>query len=139
MRAARLTRVVAAATAMAALAAAPAFGAPARETIPLECDNGNSYVVEVNGDGEFTPARDTASNSVFVPLSFGEFTGTITYPDGTVENLPPEPGIAKGKGNAGKNATNLVTCTFSFSGEEDGVLFEGGGSVTGFITPRGGA
>src|SRR5688500_18115907 len=99
MRAGRFTRAVAAGTAMAALAAAPAFGAPEKETIPLECDNGNSYVIEVNGNGEFTSARDTASNSVFVPLSFGEFTGTITYPDGTVETLPPEPGGAKGKGN----------------------------------------
>jgi hypothetical protein len=132
-----LARVVAASAAIAGIAAPSAFAASEKETIPLECDNGNSYVIEVNGNGEFTSARDAGSTSVFVPLSFGDFTGTLTYPDGTVETLPPDPGIAKGKGNAGKHATNLVTCTFSFSGVEDGVLFEGGGSVTGFITPRG--
>jgi hypothetical protein len=132
-----LGRAIAAGAAIAGIAAPSAFAASEKDTIPLECDNGNSYVVVVNGNGDWTPARDTASTSVLVPLSFGDFTGTITYPDGTVEPLPPEPGGAKGKGNAGKHATDLVTCTFSFSGVEDGVLFEGGGTVTGFITPRG--
>ena len=138
MRAARLTRVIAAAGVIAGIAAAPAFGAPQQELIPLECDNGNSYVVAVNGNGDFTPARDTESTSVFVPLSFGDFTSTVTFPDGT-SITETEPGGAKGKGNPGKNADNLVTCTFSFEGTEDGVHFEGSGSVTGFITPRGGA
>ena len=136
MRAGRLTRVIAAGATIAAIAATPAFGAAEKETIPLECDNGNSYVVEVNGNGDFTPARDTESNSVFVPLAFGDFVSTVTFPDGT-SITETEPGIAKGKGNAGKKTGDTVTCTFSFEGTEDGVHFEGGGSVTGYITPGG--
>jgi hypothetical protein len=136
MRAGRLTRAIAAGATIAGIAATPALAAPDNETIPLECDNGNSYVVVVNGNGEFTPARDTASNSVFVPLAFGDFVSTVTFPDGT-SITETEPGAAKGKGNAGNKTGDTVTCTFSFEGEEDGVHFEGTGSVTGYITPGG--
>ena len=94
------------------------------------CDNGRTYIVTVNGNGEFTPARDTQSTVVLVPLAFGDFTGTVTYPDGSTETIS-EPGIAKGQ--SGKRKTDTVTCT----GDEDGVHFEAGGSVTGFVTPRG--
>jgi hypothetical protein len=136
MRAGRFTRVIAVGATIAGIAATPAFAASEKETIPLECDNGNSYVVEVNGNGGWTPARDTESNQVFVPLAFGDFVSTVTFPDGT-SITETEPGAAKGKGNAGTKTGDTVMCTFSFEGEEDGVHFEGTGSVTGYITPGG--
>ena len=136
MRAGRLTRVIAAGATIAGIAAAPAFAGPEKETIPLECDNGNSYVVEVNGNGDWTPARDTAGNQVLVPLAFGDFVSTVTFPDGT-SITETEPGSAKGNGNAGNKTGDTVSCTFSFEGDEDGVHFEGTGSVTGYITPGG--
>ncbi len=74
---------------------------------------------------------------MLIPLSFGPFTGTATYPDGTSETFT-EPGSSKGR--SGKNARGTVNCTFTFSGaDEDGTTFMGSGSVTGYVTPRGGS
>lgn len=124
------------------VAAAPAGADPKGDTFALECDDGQTYNVVANGNGNFTPAHDSASTTVFIPLAFGDFTGTITDSQGNVEQLPPDPGIAKGK--SGKNAKNTMDCTFSFSEtftDEQGetFTFNGSGSVTGYATPRGGA
>ena len=135
MHASKLAGLLATGGAMFAIAAAPAGADPKGETIPLECDNGNAYVVAVSGNGEFTPAHDTASTATFVPLEFGEFTGTFTPPGGAPEPIS-EPGAMKGQSN--KNGKANVTCTFSFSETSEEGTFVASGTVTGFITPRGG-
>ena len=141
MHAAKPLGLVVAAGLALGVAAAPAGAGPVKETVPLVCDNGRTYTAVLNGNGEFTPARDVDSNSVFVPLSFGEFSFTITDSQGNVLDSDTEPGVAKGQ--SGKNAKNTITCTFSFTGTEvvegETLTFTGGGSVTGYITPRGGA
>ena len=137
MRARNLSTLLVAGGLALGVAVAPAGAHPqGTESFALECDDGNTYDVTTWGNGNYTPAHDTDSNKVFVPLEFGEFHGTLTYPDGTVEELPPDPGVSKGQ--SGKNAKNTITCTFSFSEvDEDGVRFDGGGSVTGTVTPGG--
>ena len=63
----------------------------ATEVIPLTCDNGQTYNVAVNGNGDFTPARIIGSTGVLIPVSFGVFTLTATAPDGPLtldESLP---------------------------------------------------
>lgn len=124
---------------LAVVVAAPAGAAPVRETVPLVCDNGKTYTAEVNGNGNFTPARDVASNTVLVPLAFGDFSGTVTDSEGNVVDEFSDPGIAKGQ--SGKNAKNTITCTFefneTFTEEGETYTFSGGGSVTGYTTPRG--
>lgn len=137
MRARKLTGLIAAGGLIAALAATPASADPKGDTFPVVCDNGKTYILTANGNGEFTPGHDTNSTAVLIPLSFGPFTGTATYPDGTSETFT-EPGSSKGR--SGKNARGTVNCTFTFSGaDEDGTTFMGSGSVTGYVTPRGGS
>jgi hypothetical protein len=136
MHARKLAGLLATGGALFAISAAPAGADPkGGEAIPLTCDNGNSYTVVTNGEGEFTPAHDVDSNSTFVPLAFGEFHGTVTDPGGNVVATIDEPAIAKGQSN--RNGKGNVTCTLTFSGSEDGFTFSGTGTVTGFITPRG--
>lgn len=110
------------------------------ETIPVECDNGQSYDVVTNGNGEFTPAHIVGSTGTLVPVAFGEFTGTVTSASGEVLATFTEEGSAKGQ--SGKNR-DLLECTFSFSEVSDGSdpefpagsVFTGSGSVTAFLTP----
>ncbi len=127
--------------AAAAAAAAPANADPQKgELIPVDCDNGKSYTLAVNGNGEFTPGHDVDSTSMLVPVAFGSFTGTLTDSQGNVVETFTDPGV--GKGQSGKNAKNTVTCTVEFSVTfvEDGetFTFTGSGTVTGVITPRNG-
>lgn len=133
MRATRIAGLLATGGLILGFAAAPAIADPKGELIPLDCDNGQSYTAAVNGNGEFTPAHDTDSNAMLIPTSFGEFHGIVTDGQGNVVEEFTEPGAAKGQSAKGKKS--LITCTFSFSGDEDGFHFEGGGTVTGFITP----
>ena len=136
---ARAATVTALATPLLLLAAAvPAAADPgsADEAFSLVCDNGVTYEIVVNGNGEFTPGHDIDSTSILVPTSFGPFTGTVTGPDGTVVEEINEPGSAKGSSARMPLAT--ITCTFQFEEtDEAGFTFSGGGSVTGFVTPVG--
>jgi hypothetical protein len=125
--------------ALALTGAAPAGADPAHGfPVPLDCDNGVTYAAVVSGNGEFTPAHDTASNTILVPTSFGEFSGTVTDSSGTVIDSFTDPAVSKGASNRAR-ATS-VTCTFSFTetfeDPELGLLtFNGSGSVSGFSTP----
>ena len=134
MRARRMAGLLATGGLILGFAAAPATADPMKEEpIELHCDNGQTYTAWVNGNGEFTPAHDADSNSILIPVAFGAFTGTVTDGQGNVVEEIDEPALNKGKSAKGKK--NLVTCEFSFSGMEDGLTFNGSGSVTGFITP----
>ena len=114
---------------------------PNSEVVPLECDNGQSYVVEVNGNGEFTPGRVVGGTAVLVPIAFGEFTGTVRDEKGNVVETFTEEGGTKGQ--SAKGVKNPVTCTFVFTEVSDGsdpefpegYTFEGSGEVVVRITP----
>ena len=118
---------------------------PEREVIPLECDEGNSYEVVVNGNGAWTPARAWASTRVLVPVPFGEVTFTAVLPDGTVIEDSEPPSFKGGGEVAANNPRPTVTCTFEFSetlteDDEDlpaGTVITISGEVTGFLTGRG--
>ena len=103
--------------------------------LELDCD-GTVHEVVVFSNGRFSPALDADSNSVFVPVSFGEVNGTITDSEGTVIDTFTDPPATKG---AGKNAD--LHCTFSdtdtFEDPQLGELtFSVSGEVAGFVTPR---
>lgn len=134
MRASKLSTLLVTGGLVLGITAAPATADPKGEIIPVDCDNGQSYELAVNGNGEFTPAHDTASTSMLVPVSFSEFEFTVTDAQGNVVEQGTEPAIAKGQSARGKK--NLITCEFTFSGTEDGLTFEGTGTVTGFLTPN---
>ena len=49
------------------------------ETLTLDCGNAGTYeVVTAPGEGQWTPAFDTASNKVFIPVAFGPASGSVT-------------------------------------------------------------
>jgi hypothetical protein len=136
MRARQLTGLIAAGGLIAALATTPASADPKGETFQVVCDNNKTYTITVNGNGEFTPGHDTNSTAVLIPLSFQDFTITITPPGGPPQTFT-DPAVIR-KGQSGKNARNTVNCTFSFNDTDpDGTTFVGSGSVTAFVTPRG--
>lgn len=119
-------------------AAADPGNAPGAFVVPLVCDDGNTYTVIVNGNGEFGAAHDAASNSTFIPTMFGPFHGVLTAEDGTVLDEFTDP--ASSKGSSTKARATSVSCTFSFddtfTDPDLGVLhFVGEGSVVGFKTP----
>lgn len=104
------------------------------ETIPLDCDNGESYVVVTSGNGEFTPGHLADGTGMLVPIGFGAFTGTVTDDaTGEVVETIDEPPVWKGQ--SAKSAKDAVTCTFEFGGSEDGFTFAGSGSVVARIVP----
>ena len=86
--------------------------------------------VVVNGNGEFTPAHDLASTSVFIPTSFNT-TFTFT-PTGGSPQVDLDTSAKKAR------VANTVTCTIPlqtiFSGPQGTGTIQG--TVTGFFTPR---
>jgi hypothetical protein len=111
------------------------------QVIPVTCDDGQTYNVVVAGNGDFTPGHVVGSNSMFIPVEFGQFTATA-QPSGAVFS---EPGPAKGQ--SAKNGQDLVTCSFGDTfpvtpeeAEEFGLPagtthVDFAGTVTGFFTP----
>jgi hypothetical protein len=97
--------------------------------ISAQC-GGQTIMVVVNGNGEFTPAHVVGSTSVFVPTAF-DTTFTFTPTGGT----PMSETDTSAKAGPIKNTT---TCTIPlqtlFSGPEGTATIQG--TVTGFFTPR---
>ncbi|HEX6329118.1 MAG TPA: hypothetical protein VFZ72_21305 [Jiangellaceae bacterium] len=119
-------------------AAADPVNAPGAFLVPLACDDGASYEVVVNGNGEFGVGHDLASNAMLIPTAFGPFHGVITDDGGNVlEEFTDPPST---KGSSTKSRQTSISCTFvvddTFTDPEFGVLhFQGEGSVVGFSTP----
>lgn len=111
-------RTILAATLAAALftggAASAAAAPPEQEVIPLVCDNGESFDIVVNGNGNWTPGRVVGSTRVLIPVAFGDFSFRAELPDGQViEETFPEQDL-KGRGNVLKrNPRPTTTCTFT--------------------------
>lgn len=120
---------------LTAVAVLPASAAPARAgAVTVQCGS-TTYHAWANGNGQFTPAHDTASTSTLVPLAFGPSTFTVTDPTGVVVDSGTDPGGAKG---SSANAAGAQWCTFSLSGTDpDGFTFSLSGSVLGKVTPIG--
>jgi hypothetical protein len=129
--------VVAGLLAVPVLGAQPAQAKPG-EVITLAC-GGTTYQAAVNGNGQWSPARDLGSTKVFVPHAFGPFTGTIRDASGTVIDTSTDPAVVQGSGKQ----KNDVSCTYSFTFVSDGSdpdfpagwTFSGVGTVTGQATP----
>jgi hypothetical protein len=131
--------LVALAAATVPLTAGSAAADPKGDQFSLSCDNGRTYVISVNGNGEFTPAHDTGSTTVFVPTSFHGSTFTLTDADGNVVDQGTDDAVAV-KGRSERSRATSVSCTYTgsetFVDPELGELtatFTGG--VDGFATP----
>lgn len=118
---------------------AAADPAASGDVATLDCDNGETYTVVVNGNGEFTPAHDVAGTTTFVATSFGANNVRVTTSSGELVTAFSDPASAKG-GRAGKDRATTTTCDFllvaTFPDEALGLLtLTVTGSVTGFATP----
>ena len=84
---------------MIAGSAATAGADPKQAVFDLHCGDAH-YVISTAGNGEFTPGHDLGSTTVFVPVSFGDFTGTLTHESGEVIDSFTEVGtVHKGSSN----------------------------------------
>lgn len=116
----------------AATATADPTGAKNSLRITIQC-GATTYQVVVNGNGNWTPAHDLNSNSILVPVAFGEQTGVFTDPSGTQHPFTEPPAT---KGSANPNGAPLIGCTFHADQSfPDGSSVVVDGSVTGFVTP----
>jgi hypothetical protein len=94
---------------------------------PAICDNGQSYQISVNGNGEFTPGHVVGSTSMLIPEAFNltfEFTPTGGEPESETDTAA--------KHNVHGNTT---TCTIDFTQTFPEGSFHLFGTATGFITP----
>ena len=123
------TAAVAAAGALALVQGAGADPTNAKSAliVDLTCDNGQSYQVAVNGDGEFTPAHVIGSSSVFIPQAFN-LTFSFTPPGGPTESETDTSSKRNVHGN-------LTTCSIDFTQETPEGTFSLSGTATGFFTP----
>lgn len=125
------------------LGPATAGADPGSDPFELTCGNTTYEVVTGSGRGQFTPAFDAASNRVFHPTQFGDFSGTVYDEEGNVVAEFTEEG-SETKGSSGKNKPDLVECSYLFDEVSDGsdpefpegYRFVGGGDVTGYWSPR---
>lgn len=108
-----------------AVAVAAPVNAKSASQITIVCPNG-TYRAVVNGNGNFTAAHDINSNTVLIPIAFGEFIGKI---NGVV--VDDEPPLAKG--NSVPPNGRMQECNYTFTAQTPDGLFVGSGSVTGFI------
>jgi hypothetical protein len=115
------------ALALAQGALADPVNAKNAQLIPASCDNGQSYQVVVNGNGEFTPGHDLASTSVFVPQSFN-LTFEFTPTGGETESETDTSAKHNVHGN-------LTTCSIDFTQTFPEGSFHLFGTVIGFFTP----
>jgi hypothetical protein len=88
---------------------------PKGATFSLVCGNATYTVVTPRGHGTFTPAFATDSNRVFVPVSFGPFTGHL-YSLSTLSGTPvdraiTEPAVTKGGGKQ----PNTTACSYAYT------------------------
>jgi len=119
--------------------AAPASADPGGPQFPVTCASGVTYLVTANGNGNWTPAHDSASNTILIPTSFGTFHGEVRDSAGTLIDSFDEPGAIKGMSGK-KERVTTTTCTFTFTEhftdpELGELTFTGSGGVTGFVTP----
>ncbi len=87
-----------------------ALADPGGQPFTLTCAGQTYDVTTPPGHGDFTPAFDLNGTRVFIPVSFGAFTGTITGPAGFTDTFTDPETAVKGSGKQG----NTTECTYRF-------------------------
>jgi hypothetical protein len=116
-----------AALALAQGATADPVNAKNALVVPVSCDDGQTYQVAVNGNGEFTPAHILGSTAVFIPETFD-----LTF------EFTPTGGPTESKTETGSKHNvhgNVMTCSIDFTQVFPQGTFHLFGTVTGFATP----
>jgi hypothetical protein len=101
------------------------------QVLDLVCDNGHTYMIAVNGNGDFSPGHiiDGGTGNL-IPVSF-ELVWTDEQGSVIGSDAFSKPGV--------KNGVNgdLIACTFEETFEDQGQTYTVSGTVIGFLTPRG--
>ncbi|MEO5842128.1 MAG: hypothetical protein ABIQ73_04760 [Acidimicrobiales bacterium] len=128
----RKTSVLAATVAAAALMVPTAASAAPRldpaNVITVTCPGTpyNGVVIQTPpNDGGWTPAF--IGHTTFVPVSFGEFTGTFTANNGEVFGPFTDPPRVQNANKGGNNPR--LACTFTVLGRDENGTFAGTGGV----------
>jgi hypothetical protein len=118
-----------------AVAAAAADPTGAKNSAPITVVCGTTtYDAVANGNGQWTPAHDTNSNAVLIPVAFGPETDTFTAAGGSPQTTVSP---ARAKGSANPTGQPRINCSYTVGPiDVPGVgTFEASGTVTGFATP----
>ena len=91
----------------------PQKGAPVEITCPAPIGTVDAVVF---GNGQYTPALDTNSTAVLIPVGFKDVFVRVTAGDGTVIFEAEEPDVEK---NGQRRGIDLVECTFAQEFQED--------------------
>jgi hypothetical protein len=114
--------------------AGPVGAAPtnAKKAVPVTVTcPGRTFTVASIGNGKFTVGHVIGSNELFVPISFGEFTGTFTPAGGGTPVTTVEPAVEKH--TAPPNGKLVVSCTYTLTMTDASGTFTGTGSVVAFL------
>jgi hypothetical protein len=115
-----------------ASAMADPTGAKNSAPITIVCGD-TTYQGVVNGNGAWGPAHDLNSNSILIPVAFGEETVVFTDPGGIPH---PDTSPPRAKGSAPPHGAPLINCSYSIAlSFPDGSSVAVNGTVTGFVTP----
>ncbi len=107
-------------------ASAAPKGDPGFTVTFTNCPGHDGYegALTVAGNGRWTPAF--GGGAVFLPVSFGPFTGTEYFPGGS--RPISEPAVTQNATKGGNHS--LVTCEYFVAGSFGEFGFEGTGEVT---------
>ena len=107
---------------------------PKGQPVTITCNNDHTYEAVLFSNGEWSPALDTASTSVLIPLTIGPSHTVVTDAEGNVIQDVVDP--VSVKGNAVKGKATATSCTFLIVGPTaEGGTFHIEGSVVGHVTP----
>ncbi len=135
MRSTRLVIAIVSSLLLVALTGGVVSAAPTQaksaSTFLLDCANGQTYTIVVNGNGDFTPGHivDSDGRNV-IPVAFditATINGTVAFHDFSVK-----PGQKKGLRG------DVISCSFSgsFTDPGTGDVYEVFGIVDVFVAPR---
>jgi len=125
------TAALAASLALAgsAIVGGPAMADPKGTGVQTLTCGGTTYDITVNGNGQWTPAHDSNSSKVFIPVGFANFTGAAYDVDGNLIAEFTDPSVVFKTGVRNGQGTPLA-CTFE--GSEGPVYDEEFGQIVTF-------
>src|SRR5437879_2565247 len=118
---------------LSAAAMAPAFARNSgnKAQLTFTC-NGVSHDATIAGNGDWAPARDNDSTTVYHPTAFGEVTRTFYPADGSSPQTQTAP--AHEFQAQQQNGHPRIDCTFDFEYSDSSGTYVDTGSVSGWTS-----
>jgi hypothetical protein len=105
------------------------------DPLELSCEGGVEADAVVFSNGQWSPALDAESNTVYHPVAFRDQSFVVTDADGNVR-FQDSPDVAK---NGNRLGVDLIDCEYSssfvdFDPDVGQIFGEASGIVVGFVT-----